>query len=57
MDLEALANFSWREALIAIIALLVLYLGVAIVRMRRLKRRKTIVDTVEPLVAQAAVAD
>lgn len=56
MDLEALANLSWREALIAIIAALVLYVLVVLLRMWRLKRDKTVVSAVEPLVAQAAVA-
>lgn len=56
----ALANLSWREALIAVIALLVLYVLVVFLRMRHLKRSKVVFDTeagfVEPLVAQAAVA-
>ena len=38
MDFEALGNMGWREALIAIIALLVLYLVLAFLRIRRLKR-------------------
>lgn len=38
MDFEALGNMGWREALIAIIALLVLYLVLAFFRIRRLKR-------------------
>lgn len=40
MNLEALANSSWREALVAIIALLVLYVLFALFRMRRLRREK-----------------
>lgn len=40
MNLEALANLSWREALVAIIALLVLYVLFALFRMRRLRREK-----------------
>ena len=38
MDFEALGNIGWREALISIIALLVLYLVLAFFRIRRLKR-------------------
>lgn len=53
---EALTSLSWREALIAIIALLVLYVLVAFLRMRRLKRARAEVRVAEPLVAQAAVA-
>ena len=40
MDLEALANFGWREALVAIIAILVLYVVVVFLRLRRLRRAK-----------------
>lgn len=53
---EALAHLSWREALIAIIAVLVLYVFVVFLRIWRLKHAKALVSTVEPLVAQAAVA-
>ena len=38
MDLELLGSLGWREGLIAIIALLVLYIIVLYLRMRRLQR-------------------
>ena len=38
MDFEALAGLGWREGLIAIIALLAVYVVVAFLRIRRLKR-------------------
>ena len=57
MSFEVLANLNWRWALIALVALLALYVLVAYIRNRRLKNRsKPVVKTVEPIVAQAAVA-
>ena len=56
MDLEALANLSWREALIAIIVLLALYVFVAFLRMWRLKRAKEVVGADLSLAGQAAIA-
>lgn len=57
MDYQVLANLSWREALIAIVALLVLYVVVAFWRIRRLKREKAAVKPPpDSLVAQSAVA-
>lgn len=56
MDLEALANLSWREALIAIIAVLVLYVLVAFLRMWRLKRAKTFAKSAEFAASKLAVA-
>lgn len=38
MDIEQLGSLGWREGLLAIIALLVLYIIVLFVRMRRLQR-------------------
>ena len=38
MDIEQLSSLGWREGLIAIIALLLLYIIVLFVRMRRLQR-------------------
>ena len=38
MDFEALANLSWREALIAIIALLAVYVVIVFLRIHRLQR-------------------
>lgn len=56
MDFEGLANLSWREALLAIIALLVLYVVVAFLRIRRLKREKISLSVPSQLAAQSAVA-
>ena len=57
MNLEVLTNLNWRWALIALIALLALYVLVAFLRIRRLKNRsKPALNTVEPFVAQSAVA-
>ena len=56
MDLEALANFGWREALVAIIAILVLYVVVVFLRLRRLRRAKSGSTVPDPLVVRAAVA-
>lgn len=56
MDFEALANLSWREVLIAIIVLLAVYVVVAFLRIRRLKRDRTAINRPDPLAAQSAVA-
>jgi hypothetical protein len=56
MDFEALGNLSWREALIAIIALLVLYLVLAYLRIRRLKHEPVVDDVPVPLAAHPALA-
>lgn len=56
MDFDALTNWSWREALIAIIALLVLYVVIAFWRIRRLKRQKVAASVHDSLAAQSAVA-
>lgn len=53
MDLEILGTPGWREGLLAIIALLVLYIVVLYVRMRRLQRRA---EPKPSLAAQSAVA-
>ena len=55
MDLEALGNLNWREALIAIIALLVLYLVLAFLRIRRLKHEPLVDDVPVPLAAHPVV--
>jgi hypothetical protein len=52
MDLELLGSLGWREGLIAIIALLVLYIIVLFLRMRRLQRGVAAL----PLAAKSAVA-
>lgn len=56
MDLGGLANLSWREALIAVIVLLALYVIVVYLRMRRLKREKAASDEPRPTNAKSAVA-
>jgi hypothetical protein len=56
MDFDVLTTLSWREALIAIVALLVLYVVVAFWRMQRLKRRNALVRPPASLSAQSAVA-
>ncbi len=56
MDFDALTNLSWREALIAVVALLVLYVVIAFWRIRRLKRQKVAASTHDLLAAQSAVA-
>lgn len=56
MDLDALEGFGWREALVAIIAMLALYVVVLYLRIRRLKRGNE--ENIAPgaLVARAALA-
>lgn len=56
MDLELLANLSWREALIALVVLLVLYLVLAFLRIRRLKREKNVISTPDSVAAQSVLA-
>jgi hypothetical protein len=56
MDFEALGNLGWREALIAIIALLVLYLVLAFLRIRRLKNEPVVDDLPASLAAHPALA-
>lgn len=56
MDFEALGNMGWREALIAIIALLGLYLVLAFLRIRRLKREPVFDEAPAPLSTQPALA-
>ena len=53
MDLDLLGSLGWREGLIAVIVLLVAYIIVLYLRMRRLQRG---VAALPPLAAQAAVA-
>ncbi len=53
MDLDLLGSLGWREGLIAVIMLLVAYIIVLYLRMRRLQRG---VAALPPLAAQAAVA-
>ena len=56
MEFEGLANLGWREALIAIVAFLVLYVLMVFWRMSRLKRQSQPLRVPEPFVAQSAVA-
>lgn len=56
MDFDGLANLSWREALIAIIVLLALYVLVVYFRFRRLKREKADLALPSAAATQSAVA-
>jgi type II secretory pathway pseudopilin PulG len=51
-----LANLSWREVLVAVIAVLALYVVVAFLRMRHLKRARALESDAASVSAQAAVA-
>jgi hypothetical protein len=53
MDLELLGSLGWREGLMAVIALLVLYIIVLFFRLRRLQHG---VPALSPIAAQSAVA-
>ena len=55
MDFDALAGLSWREGLIAIIALLAVYVAVAFLRIRRLKRN-AVAPLADRFAAQSASA-
>lgn len=55
MDFDLLGSVGWREGLIAIIALLLLYIVLLYVRMRRLQSGLSAVAVPQP-VAQAALA-
>jgi hypothetical protein len=56
MDFDLLANLSWREALIAIVALLALYVVVVFLRLRRIKQGKMDLSVPEQLAAKSALA-
>ena len=56
MDFDFLATLSWREMLIAIVALLVLYVGVVFFRLRRIKQGKMDLSVPEQLAAKSALA-
>ena len=56
MDFEALAGLGWREGLIAIIALLAVYVVVAFLRIRRLKHDAPVADRFAAQSAAAAYA-
>ena len=56
MDFDLLANLSWRETLIAIVALLVLYVVVVFLRLHRIKQGKMDLSVPEQLAAKSALA-
>lgn len=56
MDFDGLANLSWREALIAVVVLLAIYVVIVFLRIWRLKRQKPAVDPLDALFAQKALA-
>ena len=56
MDFEVLANLSWRDALIAVVVLLTIYVIVVFLRINRLRREKLSIAAPEQRAAQNAVA-
>ena len=56
MDFDLLANLTWRETLIAIVALLVLYVVVVFLRLHRIKQGKMDLSVPEQLAAKSALA-
>ena len=56
MNLEVLANLTWREALIAIVALLALYVIVVFVRLHRLRQTRPESTGGNPAVASSAIS-
>jgi len=56
MNLDVLSNLGWREALIAVVVLLALYVIVVFLRIRRLKRKAMEPPVQDARVARSAVA-
>jgi hypothetical protein len=56
MEIEALSNLSWREGLIAIVVLLVVYLLVVFLRFSRLKREKDAASMPSSAALNSAIA-
>ncbi len=56
MDLDVLAYLSWREVLVAVVVLLVLYILFSFLRISRLKNEKLRVQEVSLHAAQSAAA-
>lgn len=56
MDFEFLAYLSWREVLVAIVVLLVLYILFAFLRINRLRNESRRAQDPSPLASQTAVA-
>lgn len=56
MDFDVLAYLSWREVLVAVVVLLVLYILFAFLRISRLKNEKLRVQEVSLHAAQSAAA-
>ena len=56
MDFETLANLGWREGLMAIVALLAIYLVIALLRMYRLRHPPSGDAFPRPFAANQAVA-
>ncbi len=56
MDPDFLAYLGWREALIAVVALLVVYILISFLRISRLKNRTVHAQSTAPQAAPAAVA-
>jgi len=56
MEFEALSNLSWREGLIAIVVLLVVYLLIVFLHFSRLKREKAAADMPNSVALNSAIA-
>ena len=56
MEIEVLTNLSWREGLIAIVGLLVIYLLVVFLRFNRLRREKTAASLPNTVALNSAIA-
>ena len=56
MDFETLANLGWREGLMAIVALLAIYMAIAFWRMYRLRHPPVGDAPPQPFAASVAVA-
>jgi len=56
MEIEVLTNLSWREGLIAIVVLLVVYLLVVFLRFNRLQREKDAANLPNALALNSAIA-
>jgi hypothetical protein len=56
MEIEVLTNLSWREGLIAIVVLLVVYLLVVFLRFNRLRREKSAASLPNTVALNSAIA-
>lgn len=56
MIIDTLADFSWRETLVALAALLAVYVVIVFFRLRRLKPAEPLPEVLSPSTAAAALA-